>query len=347
MNQISIKAVHLCIFPETKLEFIEKCIRTSAMCGYSHIVLEFWGTLKYDCLKELGWDNAYSKKEIKSLAETARTLGLEVIPMFNHLGHASQCREIHGKHVVLDQNPNLSHLFKSHGWEWDIENDEALCLLRKIRRELIELCGEGQYFHLGCDEAYSFGQREDMPKILCDYLNGIQAELTKVGRRAVVWGDMLLAKSDFENEKYCYIAALKSKEQSCAILERLDKNIVIADWQYNVLSGDWKSSILLKDAGFDALCCPWHDIENASSAVKCANGNNLFGVMHTTWHTLNTGFPTMVYTGLAINNRDTGMNYSSETIDTREIRFIAAEIARKAMPAEGRYKDSGWTELDT
>ena len=41
------------------------------------------------------------------------------------------------------------------------------------------------------------------------------------------------------------------------------------------------------------------------------------------------------------------MNYSSETIDTREIRFIAAEIARKAMPAEGRYKDSGWTELDT
>ena len=31
---------------------------------------------------------------------------MEVIPMINHLGHASASRACYGRHVVLDQNPD-------------------------------------------------------------------------------------------------------------------------------------------------------------------------------------------------------------------------------------------------
>lgn len=339
MDNLKIKSVHLCIFPETKLDFLEKCIRTCALCGYTHVILEFWGMLKYDCIEELGWSIAYSKEEIKPIIETARSLGLEIIPMFNHLGHAAQSRGRYGKHVVLDQNPKLDYLFKSHGWEWNIEKDEVLCLLRQIRKELIELCGEGEYFHLGCDEAYVFAAKENSLNILCDYLNSIQEELSEMGRRAIIWGDMFLAKEDFENEKYFYEANSTSSELSREVLKKLDKKIVIADWQYAIKSGVWKSSQMFKKAGFDVLCCPWDKLENAKSAVDCAITENLFGVMHTTWNTLNTGFEAMVYTGLLMKD------YNCDADDLRRrILFLAAELVRRAMPSHGEYEASGWSE---
>ena len=75
--------------------------------------------------------------------------------MFNHLGHASASRSSYGRHVVLDQNPRLATLFEPDGWTWCLSNPETLELLRAIRSELIELFGEGGFFHIGCDEAYS------------------------------------------------------------------------------------------------------------------------------------------------------------------------------------------------
>ena len=47
------RMIHICVFPETDLYFVKKLIRLAAICQYTHIVLEFWGMLKYDCLKEL------------------------------------------------------------------------------------------------------------------------------------------------------------------------------------------------------------------------------------------------------------------------------------------------------
>jgi hypothetical protein len=49
---------------------------------------------------------------------------------------------MHGKHVVLDQNPTLQTYFSEDGWCWDIRKPKVRELFRKIRSELIELCGD-------------------------------------------------------------------------------------------------------------------------------------------------------------------------------------------------------------
>ena len=116
------RMVHFCIFPETKLWEIQKFIRFSAALKYTHLILEFWGMLQYDCLKELSWEHAFTKAEIRPLIAEAKALGLEIVPMFNHWGHASASRVMHGKHVVLDQNPTLQYLFSDNGWCWDIRS---------------------------------------------------------------------------------------------------------------------------------------------------------------------------------------------------------------------------------
>ena len=148
------RMIHICVFPENDLYFIKKLIRLSALCQYTHIVIEFWGMLRYDCLKELAWPHAFTKTQARELIDECRDLGIQPIPMFNMFGHATASRVRLGKHVVLDQNPRLQHLFTPDGWAWDVTSPEVYHLLANIRRELYELFGQTEYFHIGCDEAY-------------------------------------------------------------------------------------------------------------------------------------------------------------------------------------------------
>ena len=334
---MAFRSVHLCLFPETPLRFVKKCIRACGIAKYSHIVLEFWGMLKLDCLAELAWPFAHTKEEIRPLIEEARALGMEIIPMFNHLGHASANRELYGKHVVLDQNPRLEYLFNTHGWEWDFESGEVYDLLTKVRRELIELCGEGSYFHLGCDEAYSLGYGENRAEALCRYLNRIAADLREQGRRTIIWGDMLLLRRDYVGESQRYSCNMENVEIYRTLIDGLDKDIIIADWQYHLTCDEWKSSTALRQAGFDVICCPWDNQANARSAIVNVRNQDLMGIMHTTWHTLSKGFPIMLYSGRAA--------YSGETeVKPKEVRFSAAEVARRVLPAQGVYEDAGWSE---
>ena len=45
------RMIHFCVFPETTDLFIKKSLRLAGVMQYAHVVLEFWGMLKYDCLK--------------------------------------------------------------------------------------------------------------------------------------------------------------------------------------------------------------------------------------------------------------------------------------------------------
>ena len=58
--KISFRSVHICLFPEYSLNTIRKVIRTCGMAKYSHVILETWGCLKLDALKELSWPQGHS-----------------------------------------------------------------------------------------------------------------------------------------------------------------------------------------------------------------------------------------------------------------------------------------------
>lgn len=330
---LKFRCVHLCVFPETEMEFLKKTVRSCALAKYSNIILEFWGTLKFDCMRELAWPFAHEKSEIKEVVKEANALGVEIIPMFNHLGHASSCREFNGKHVVLDQNPSLEYMFDSYGWVWNISRDDVRKLLSDIRSELIELCGEGKYFHLGCDEVYSYGHNEGKALEMCDYLNDVAKELAQKGRRPIIWHDMLASSEEFPG----YFAN-SDKNVADMLVNKLNKNFVIADWQYIVKNEIWKTSQKLKENGFDVVCCPWNEVKNVEEATETAINGNFYGIIQTTWHTLNSDcFRQMIYSGM--------LSYGIDKKDARDIRaFYCANLARKVMPSNGEYEKSGWSK---
>lgn len=332
---LDFRCVHLCVFPETNLDFLKKCMRSCAIAKFSHIIFEFWGMLRFDYMKELSWPFAYSKEEIKKLVAEANALGVEIIPMFNHLGHASACREINGKHVVLDQNPQYEYLFESYGWIWNFKRKDVYELMSRIRDELIEVCGEGGYFHIGCDEAYSIGHDENEALKMVEYLNRISDELKKKGRRAIMWHDMLLSKKEFEG----YVATSNEKVSEL-LMKNIDKSIIISDWQYSCHNETWKTSEKFKENGFDVVCCPWDNKKNINEAIDTVVSNHLYGIIHTTWHSLFKGFREMIYAGAVAYDEN------KKNMDNIR-RFYCAEVARKALPSYGEYKKCGWSEKMT
>lgn len=329
------RMLHYCIFAQTELFEVQKFLRMAAALKYSHVVLEFWGSVQYDALKEMAWpQHSFTKAELAPIFEEARCLGLELIPMFNHWGHASAGRAKHGKHVVLDQNPALQPLFSPDGWTWELRNPSVRALHREIRRELIELCGAGGYFHLGCDEAYNFVWSRENVDILIDYLNENTAELLAAGRRPILWADMLL----FQHEAYPkvtgnrYSCRCPSPEMENYLLNRLDKRILLADWQYNTEVAPIMTAQRLKNAGFDVLLCPWdRSGKNVDACCDTALDEKLFGIMHTTWHTLSTGMPQVTHAALRCWE-------SPKTVQTH-----TAAMLRRVYFAQGDYEMSGWS----
>lgn len=337
------RMIHYCVFPDTKFYEIKRFIRLCGVLRFTHIIVEFWGMLKLDALKELAWKHAFTKEEIKPLFEEANDMGIEIIPMFNHWGHASASRVIHGKHVVLDQNLKLQPLFSDDGWSWKIESERVRKLMKDIRKELIEFCGSGEFFHLGCDEPYNFDLNTQSAHTVTDFLNEISGELKELGRRPIVWGDMLIAKNDGFNADNNYIVSCPDESVQNEILTNLDKNIVIGDWQYNVKTAPVETAIVFKKAGFDVMLCPWDKVYGDDSLPPCAKtvvDNSLFGLLHTTWHTLSSGMPDVTRAAdLCWTNNENLPVYA-------EIRTKTANLLRKTSYPNGGYERSGWAPFE-
>jgi hypothetical protein len=333
------RMVHFCIFPETELWELQRFIRFCGALKYTHVVLEFWGMLQYDCMSELSWRHAFTKAQIKPIIQEANDLGLEIIPMFNHWGHASAGRVMHGKHVVLDQNPALQTYFSDDGWCWDIRNPKVRKLLRQIREELIELCGQGEYFHIGCDEAYNFEVTKENMDLVCDYINGMSEEMRVQKRRVIVWGDMFLYRHSYYNPNNKYACNAPTPETERHMLKNLCRDIVIADWQYDSVQSPVETSEVFAQAGFDCLLCPWDQgADQMNSVISTVKEKKLMGVLHTTWHTLSKGMPYVTHAAVG----------SFEGIDgcvPRRIRTNTAALLRKVLPVSGDYEKAGWSKI--
>ena len=333
------RMVHFCIFPETELWELQRFIRFCGALKYTHIVLEFWGMLQYDCMRELSWSHAFAKEQIKPIIREANELGLEVIPMFNHWGHASAGRVMHGKHVVLDQNPTLQTYFSDDGWCWDISKPKVRKLLHQIREELCELCGKGNYFHIGCDEAYNFEFSKENMDYICDFLNEISEDMRLKDRRVIVWGDMFLYRHLHYNPQNKYTCNAPTAKTEQYMLKRLSRDLIIADWQYNAVQAPIETAATFTQAGFECLLCPWdHGLSQTRAVISTVNEQSLAGFLHTTWHTLTKGMPIVVLTAVE------GF-YGQGVCQMREVRANAAALLRKVMPIEGDYTKAGWSKI--
>ncbi len=341
---LTVRMIHFCVFPETDLMLIEKAIRLAGFLKFTHVILEFWGTFRYECMKELSWpEYSYTAEELKPLIDLIRSLGMEPVPMLNHLGHAAQARECFGRHVVLDQNPAKALLFEPDGWTWCVTNPESLELLRKMREELTALFGPGEFFHLGCDESRSFAsccycREHEQHELFASYLNSITEELAAAGRRPIIWGDQLLEKEKWQNIGVKLDLSQTKGQTTHLAIPRLDKRIIIADWQYSADVPNLPSSLFFKEQGFDVLTAPWDKPSNIHALAQTAKDNALFGMLATTWDHL----PRYVYK----MDVSATAGWCGKEVEYNCLSTEMASIVRRIMPYPHEYRRCGWNSYE-
>ncbi|MDA3874684.1 MAG: family 20 glycosylhydrolase [Kiritimatiellae bacterium] len=343
---IPFRGLHLCVFPETDLFHLERMIRAAALMKYSHVVLEFWGSLRFESFPVLGWPHLHRPEDIRPLIDAGRNLGLDMVPMFNIWGHASGSRVAYGRHAVLDRDPSQALLFEPGGWTWCFSHPDTLRIHREICRELCDLFGPGGYFHLGCDEAYSHARcdrcrTKDARELLVSHVNTLGEELRTAGRRPMIWGDALL---DSTRWAHPVIATSRPDQQTHLALSDLNRKILICDWQYSLKEGDVPTQTYFEEHGFEVILCPWEGLDNIRCLARAAGKQEAYGFMQTTWHTLAEHQEMLPAGAAGAWVGDTDEIYPAPGFEGPGYLADLGQMYRTLLPGDGSYDQTGWND---
>ncbi len=342
---LSMRGMHLCLFKELSLLWMKKYVALCAFLKVSHIIIESWGAIRFDSMKELGWPDSYSKEDVREIIEFGKALGVEFIPFFNHAGHATQSRHKSGKHVVLDQAPEYEEWFLPGGWTWDVDNEEVINLHRDVRRELCELFGDGDFFHIGCDEIVDengmwkdsgVGESEGYTRFLNRTASDIKENL---GRKTMMWGDMFLDNKDFP-----FPFCANTNKTLTYDPDDLTKDMYIVDWQYNITEEKEESvKYFLKFTDpAKLILAPWRDRNKIIGRINLAKKYNLFGVIGTTWNSVIFDINDMRYTACAMWEDEVDKNELMYSYACHS-KTMAMQFIRKLVPATG-FETAGFAK---
>ncbi len=302
--QVAFRGLHLCWFPENHVWQLERAVRLAASLKYNYIVLETWGVFPFESHPQLCWEEYGVKRaDLRRIIDTAKLLGVTMIPQFNLLGHASGSRENGGKHVVLNRYPEYAPLFEPDGWSWCISNPETRRWLTDAVLEMYDFFGAPGFFHAGCDEARLIGtcrncRKQELYTLVKDHLLYFCDLLKQRGARMMMWHDMLLNKEDTRWDGY--IVCGSEAEGLSKLLDVLPKDVILCDWQYGYPEKDgnpptWETSKFLKANGFNVVVSPCGDLRGTRSLAEAVKSMPLDGLLETTWSDLDRGMQNTLF----------------------------------------------------
>ena len=339
---LGFRALDISVFHGESFHFLRRMIRLAALLKYTHVQLEFWGSLEFACCPAASWEGAFTQEEIKMLVKEGTALGIEFIPFFNHYGHASMARFRTGKHVFLDQAPEMADMFLPGGWTWDVTNPAVEMLHRSIREELCALF-PGKYFHMGCDEVFNengfidpYDKAENDAYVA--HINRCADAICRMGRTPIMWADMLLDGGKF---RYPFTGNYSHRaSDSDRNLPRIDERLILCDWQYEI-NGDKPETLdylLQYRPAEKLLTAPWHKLDNIEGRAMLAKEKGLMGMIDTTWDLVHKEVRSVSYAACGAWEQD--MRYC-RTCSGELMTVRTMELLRKLLPCGGDFKDAG------
>lgn len=160
--------------------------------------------------------DAFTPDELHDLVEYGRKRGVELLPEVEAFGHTGYITRSPAYKHLLDDDPRgtaeFTGIIPVH--------PETPQVFEKLFREVAGIF-PSQYLHGGCDEVNWGGselsrkalETKSRTEIWGEHLNMLNGIAHRLNKQFIVWGDMVLHKEP-------------------AILARLDKSIVIMDWNY-------------------------------------------------------------------------------------------------------------------
>ncbi len=250
--------------------------------------------------------NALTYEQARELAEYAQQHGVELIPEIESFGHTRFITGVqqyaHLQDAMQGGRNNFSAVCPVA--------PETLKLFADLYREVAEVF-PSRYFHGGCDEVNWGGselsraalEKKTRDEIWAEYVNSLDRIARGMGKDLIVWGDFVLHKQP-------------------GVLPRLNKDIIIMDWQYYVTEPKPLEQAARKvvDAGLRAIgapaiiSCRWgpragdnalRNIDAFADAYSRIDSPRALGVIVTNWvpsrYIQQSLWDTYAYTAVALN----------------------------------------------
>jgi len=185
-------------------------------------------------------EGALNAEELKQLIKHAGEKGILMIPEVESFGHAKYITDI-DRYEFLKDAPDGA-LFSAIC----PVSDSTLALFKDLYSEVAPLF-PGKYFHIGCDEV-NWGHGETSKEALksksrteiwAEYVNKLNEYVKDLGKETMIWGDVPI-KHDKD------------------VLDKLNKEIIIVDWNYTETNKDTiiKTANHIFDKGFRLVESP-------------------------------------------------------------------------------------------
>jgi hypothetical protein len=215
---------------------------------------------------------ALSRDEVKQLVDYADKHFIEVIPIFQTLGHFEN---------ILAQEEFLKYAEFPGAASLNVSSEETYIFLEEMLKEVFEIF-PSEYFHMGADESYDVGmsaskklvKKSSIAEVHAAHYKRVYDICQKYNKKVLMYGDIILNYPE--------------------ILELLPKDITIVDWHYGV-SHEYNSTATFKNAGFDYYVSPsvWNftstfpnysvGLPNTTNIIKEGKKNNASGMINSNW----------------------------------------------------------------
>jgi hypothetical protein len=182
----------------------------------------------------LGKDRgALSAKEWKELDTFAKKHFVEMIPIFETLGHWENYL-IHSDYMKYGEFPGAHTV--------NVSDEKVYALLDEMIGEMASAFSS-PYFHMAADESWDVGlgvnkdrvKQSDLATVHAEHYKRIFAIIKKHGKKPVMYGDIILNHPD--------------------ILQKIPQDVIIVDWQYGARF-EYPSPEVFKNAGFPFVVSP-------------------------------------------------------------------------------------------
>ncbi|MFH0733253.1 MAG: family 20 glycosylhydrolase [bacterium] len=225
------------------------------------------------CYPSMGLERgALTYDEIKELHKFAEKHFVDIIPIFQTLGHYEN---------ILAQKEFIKYAEFPGAASLDVSNPDTYVFLENMLKEIFELF-PSEYFHMGADESYDVGlgnskglvEKSNLAKVHLEHYKKVYAICKKYNKKVLMYGDILLNHPE--------------------ILDELPKDITIVDWHYRP-DANYPSTEKFNTAGFNYIVSPsvwnfltpfptnFNAIPNIEYIIKAGIENNSIGMINSNW----------------------------------------------------------------
>jgi len=256
--------------------------------GVNWVIAQIDNAYQYVSHPEVAEPNAMTADGARRLAGMARENGIELVPMYNCLGHQSWRAKVGGllrAHPEFNEAPDLDPSAEDfYCMSWCPNHPDVNPLVFDLFDELLDAF-EPAAFHVGMDEVFILGhcprcKTTPNAELFAKAANAYHEHL--VGQRGVemqMWGDRLLPL------ELGYGRWESSENDTEAAADLIPKDVVICDWHYELME-DYPSVPYLLDKGFRVWPCGWKEEAAVRQLIEVCRreaGPKMVGYLCTTW----------------------------------------------------------------